>query len=91
MYQRVECESCGKMNLSNVVTCICGSKKGEVLISQIKCHVAGCFEKPIERFGEKIWGCLKHSDDIFLKLHPGSLSSEIIMNSRKMLNENKDV
>ena len=88
MYERIECESCGKMNLSNVLTCICGEKmKGgkEKLISHEKCNFPGCSETPTQRLGEKVWTCEKfgHQDKVYLSLFPESLFAKVILHSTK--------
>ncbi len=86
MYQRVECDLCGKLNLSNVVKCSCGSEKSK--ISHVdRCVVPGCFDKhELEPSGGGRMICRNHGDDLVLSKYPDSPRAELV---RRMRSENK--
>lgn len=98
MYEKVECITCGRRNISTVRKCICGtihhSKKNnpEFFSEQLRCYIFECKSKADERRGcvgdknleRNVWMCRKHSDEWILKTQPDSIAEKIILGARKI-------
>lgn len=90
MYEKVECINCGRLNLSNIRKCHCGTmqhvkkNKTEFFSEMSRCYVMGCERKADERRGENLWMCCNHSDDWILKSQKDSIEAKVILDARKI-------